>query len=147
MSYEFRKFHGLDSEDVTRWLANLDFFLNLIEIDRNSRAASAFLGLHLPGGAETWYFKLLDAKRNNFGCLKDALLETFAFSVGKFHLRCQLNSTRQKENESVKSYADVIYRTAQRLELSDSELLFYFVNGLRTAIKRDVLLKTPKHYI
>ena len=36
-------------------------------------------------------------------------------------------------------------RTTQRLELSDSEL-FYFVNGLRTAIKREVLLKTPKHY-
>ena len=52
--------NGLDSEDVTRWLANSDSFLNLIEIDRNSRAASAFLGLHLPGGAETWYFKLPD---------------------------------------------------------------------------------------
>ena len=101
--------NGLDSEDVTRWLANSDSFLNLIEIDRNSRAASAFLALHLTGRAEAWYFKLPDAKRNNFGCLKDALLETFAFStVSKFHLRCQLNSLRQKENESVTSYADVV---------------------------------------
>ena len=147
MEYEFSKFYGYEGEDVKRWLAKLESFLILVGINRNSRAAAACLAFHLAGLAENWYCTLPEAKRNDFQYLKDALLEKFSLSdVIKFNLRCKLNSRKQGYSESLEDYGEFVCRTAQLIDISDSERLFCFVNGLRNDIKREVFMRTPKTY-
>ena len=80
MDYDLSQFYGLESEDITRWLAKLETFLTLIHIDRDNGAASALRGLHLAGIAETWYYTLPEAERTDFWRLKGALLAKFSLS-------------------------------------------------------------------
>ena len=105
----------------------------------NPKAAAADLSFHLSGAAETWYYSLGPSIRDDFSKV-EAFLERFANSDLEWHLRQKLSSRKQEENENLDSYG-FISNTCQRLGVSDTDKMHYFVQGLREHIKRDVLMQ------
>ena len=45
------------------------------------------------------------------------------------------------------SYIEFIDTTCRRLGVSKEDQFYYFVNGLRAEIKREVLMRQPKDYL
>ena len=105
---------------------------------------AANLACHLTGLAETFYFSLKPEKRKNFDPLIKALKERFFSDDLKWRLRQSLISRQQGPHESLDSDIEFIDTTCRRLGVSREDQFYYFVNGLRADIKREVLMHQPK---
>lgn len=113
-------------------------------MDGASRAAD--LASHLTGPAETFYFSLDKETRRDFDALTAALKGRFSSDDVKWRLRQSLSSRRQGPKESLDSYIEFINSTCQKLGVSKTDQLHFFVNGLRDEIKREVLMHKPLDY-
>ena len=108
---------------------------------------AANLACHLTGLAETFYFSLELEKRKNFDPLITALKERFFSDDLKWRLRQSLISKQQGLHESLDIYIEFIDTTCRRLGVSREDQFYYFDNGLRADIKREVLMHQPKDYL
>ena len=108
---------------------------------------AANLACHLTGLAETFYFSLEPETRQNFDPLIKALKERFFSDDLKWRLRQSLISRQQGPHESLDSDIEFIDTTCRRLGVSREDQFYYFDNGLRADIKREVLMHQPKDYL
>ena len=143
---KLESFSGYEHQDVNRWLQNFDNRLALRRKPVDPKTAAADFTFHLAGPAESWYYSLDESVRIDIKASREALLKRFCNPHLEWRLLQQLSSRRQDEKESLDSYVDFITSTCQRLHISDSDKLHYFVQGLHEDIKRAVLMKTPKTF-
>ena len=140
-------FSGCESQDIYCWLEKFQNLFKGCDRKLDSACLAANLACHLTGLAETFYFSLEPDTRKNFDLLSTALKERF-FSDGlKWRLRQSLISRQQGLHESLDSYIEFIDTTCRRLGVSKEDQFYYFVNGLRAEIKREVLMRQPKDYL
>ena len=139
-------FSGYENQDVKQWLLKFKNRLALRYKKHDSKAAAADLSFHLSGAVETWYYSLDPSIQDDFSKVEEAFLERFANSDLEWRLRQKLSSRKQEENENLDSYVDFISNTCQRLGVSDTDKMHFFVQGLTEDIKRDVLMQKPKTF-
>ena len=78
---------------------------------------------------------------------KTALKERFFSDGFNWQLRQSLISRQQGLHESLDSYIEFIDSTFPRLGVSKEDQFYYFVNGLRIEIKREILMRQPKDFL
>ena len=139
-------FHGYDAEDVNRWLDKLEYYLKLRRIDTASPTALAELVLNLAGPAEDFFFSLPDDRKETFELLRDALKERFS-NDNQSWITWQAVTTRQQwELEPLDTYLTELTNNFRRLHITDAEKMRYFVQGLRSEVRKAVLMKQPKSF-
>ena len=88
-----------------------------------------------------------ETRRSNFDFLTTAPKERFFSDDLKWRLRQLLISRQQGLHESLDSYIEFANSTCRRLGECKENQFYYFVNGLRAEIKRQVLMRQPKDYL
>ena len=135
-------FRGYDAEDVNRWLDKLEYYLKLRRIDTASPTALAELVLN----ADDFFFSLPDDREETFELLRDALKERFS-NDNQSWITWQAVTTRQQgELEPLDTYLTELTNNFRRLHITDAEKMRYFVQGLRSEIRKAVLMKQPKSF-
>ena len=139
-------FHGYDAEDVNRLLDKLEYYLKLRRIDTASPTALAELVLNLAGPTEDFFYSLPGDRKGTFELLRDALDERFS-TDNQSWITLQVVTTRQQgELEPLDTYLTELTNNFRRLHINDAEKMRYFVQGLRSEIRKAVLMKQPKSF-
>ena len=139
-------FHGYDAKDVNRWLDKLEYYLKLRRIDTASPTALAELVLNLAGPTEDFFYSLPGDRKGTFELLRDALDERFS-NDNQSWITWQAVTTRQQgELEPLDTYLTELTNNFRRLHITDAEKMRYFVQGLRSEIRKAVLMKQPKSF-
>ena len=139
-------FHGYDAEDVNRWLDKLEYYLKLRRIDAASPTALAELVLNLAGPAEDFFYSLPDDRKETFGLLRDALKERFSNDNQSWIIWQAVTIRQQGELEPLDTYLTELTNNFRRLHITDAEKMRYFVQGLRSEVRKAVLMKQPKSF-
>ena len=105
---------------------------------------ATYLACHLTGLAETF---LEPETRKNFDLLSKAFKERFFSDDLKWWLRQSLISRLRGVHEYLDSYIEFITSTCRLLGVSKEDQFYYFINGLRAEIRREVLMRQPKDYL
>ena len=140
------RFHGYDSEDVSRWLDKIESYLRLRRIDPASSTALAELSLNLAGPAEDYFYSLPQDRKATFKQLRDALQERFSNDNQSWLIWQAVTTRQQGPLEPLDTYLTDLTNKFRRLNITDAEKMRYFVQGLRTEVRKTVLLKQPKTF-
>ena len=115
-------------------------------IDIASPTALAELVLNLAGPAEDFFYSLPDDRKETFELLRDALKERFS-NDNQSWITWQAVTTRQQgELEPLDTYLTELTNNFRRLHITDVEKMRYFVQGLRSEVRKAVLMKQPKSF-
>ena len=139
-------FHGFDSEDINRWLDKVENYLKLRRINKATSTALAELVLNLAGPAEDFYYSLGEDRKDTFDHLRDAFRERFANENQTWIIWQAITTRQQGPVESLDTYLNDLTSKFRRINISDSDKMRYFVQGLRAQLKETVLLKQPKSF-
>ena len=139
-------FHGLENENVDRWLQRFSLYLANGKISSSSDQAAEKLALHLSGPAETYYYNLLSLVKASYTLLRDALKERFSPAHPHLRNRQELSKRRQGPSESMETYLADLNEKFICLDLRDQDKMCYLIQGLRADIQAEVLKKEPKTY-
>ena len=145
--YNTMKNYQAQLQDIYCWLEKSENQFKSCGCKLDSTCLAANLACNLTGLAETFYFSLEPETRNDFDLLSTALKSRFFSDDLKWLLRQLLTSRQHGFSESLDSYINFIDSTYRRLGVSQVDQFYYFVNGLRADIKREVLMGQPKDYL
>ena len=106
----------------------------------------AQLVLNLAGPAENFFYSLPDDRKETLELLRDGLKERFS-NDNQSCITWQAVTTRQQgELELLDTYLTELTNNFRRLHITDAEKMRYFVQGLRSEIRKSVLMKQPKSF-
>jgi len=111
--------------------------------DEKSRHA---FSLCLQGEPSWWYLSLDHDNIHSMTDLLKLFRGRFLAETDNFRLRQQLNQRKQLPGETVEQYASHIKRRCVRLDLSASETLHCFIQGLRPDLQEFTILKKPETF-
>ena len=118
----------------------------MLRIDTASPTALAELVLNLAGPTEDFFYSLPGDRKGMFELLRDALDERFS-NDNQSWITWQAVTTRQQgELEPLDTYLTELTNNFRRLHITDAEKMRYFVQGLRSEIRKAVLMKQPKSF-
>lgn len=144
------KFFGEPGDDIEKWLKSFDRIskANGWSQKRQCDILPAFLR----DRAAEFYDELPDRQQNNLDELKTALIEHFIPKEARRFYYADLYSRRQGETEPSEDFGREIQQLVRRayaempVEHQDTLMREHFVNGLRPALKRIVLISDPKDF-
>jgi len=97
--------------------------------------------------ARDWLENLPEERKDTFAHLKLAFAEKFIQpAILKWQSVNDIFTKQQMQSESVDEYANNIKNLGKRIEFNDSTLMFALLNGLKPAIKGQVLAKNPQSF-
>jgi len=138
-------FSGTPKEDATEFWRRLETYLEYKGSDNGAklRLATAMLVLT----ARDWFENLPEQSKDTFAHLKAAFAEKFIQpAILKWQSANDIFTKQQMHSESVDEYATRIKNLGKRVEFNDSTLMFALLNGLKPAIKGQVLAKNPQSF-
>ena len=130
------KFFGEPGEDVEKWLKSFDRICPALLRDR----------------AAEFYDELPDSQQSDWEELKNALIDHFLPKEARRFYYADLYSRKQGTTESAEDFGRVIQQLVRRaytempLEHQATLMREHFVNGLRPALKRIVLISDPSDF-
>lgn len=101
------------------------------------------LPLVLTGYANLWFNSTPSLPGKTFDFIAKELVNQFHNDSDVWLLRQQLCNRKQLNTETVSRFAEDIRRLSQRINLPREEIVNYFIQGLKPAIKHYVLLQRP----
>ncbi len=145
------KFFGEPGEDVEKWLKSFERVAraNGWTEKRQCEILPAFL---MDRAAE-FFDELPNEKQNDFELLKQSLIEHFIPKEARRFFYADLYSRKQGETESAEDFGREVQLLVRRahaempVEHQDTLMREHFVNGLRPALKRIVLISDPKTFL
>jgi len=97
--------------------------------------------------ARDWFEGLSEERKDTFAHLKAAFAEKcIQPAILKWQSANDIFTKQQMQSESVDKYANRIKNLGKRIEFNDSTLMFALLNGLKPAIKGQVLAKNPQSF-
>lgn len=81
-----------------------------------------------------------------FGQLRDSLNERFFNDKQSWITWQAVTSRKQGELEQLDTYVTELTNNFRRLNITDAEKINYFLQGLRSEIRKTVLMKQPKSF-
>ena len=139
-----KMFNGFPSEDVNEWLHQFERYSKFYNWSNPKRLNA--ISLLFGGAALAWFRTLPDETTSDFNELVEELKKCFGSQSLDFLFRQELYARKQGPNEPLAIYTEDIIRKAQRLSLSDTDMMNIFVNGLNHVIKTHVILNQPKTF-
>ena len=106
----------------------------------------AELVLNLAGPAEDFYYSLPGDCKDTFTKLRDALKERFANENQSWIIWQAITTRQQGPVEPLDTYLTDLTGKFRRINISDTDKMHYFVQGLRADLRETVLLKQPKTF-
>ena len=138
------EFNGNDDNyDIIDFLESFDRYCQFYNVENKykSNLFATFLG-QSPLKA---YECLKKEIQDDFNLVRQYFLKEY-MSWGQRYLRKQkLYKRKMGLSESVRTYFLYLHREAMKLEVSDSEVQYIFINGLPKKIQKHVLLQTPSN--
>lgn len=128
-------------EDANPWLARFELLTQINGWNR-SQQRQQFLAA-MTEDAAVWAQGLPRQVQVDIDLLKEELHTSFINEDPLWVTRQEVMSYRQRR-APVQFYANELKRKAAKLTMPDSELLHYFINGLREDLKIYVLEKQPR---
>ena len=114
-------FHGLDSEDINRWLDKVEHYLNLRRIRADSSTALAELILNLAGPAEDFYYSLDEERKDTFVALREALRERFSNENQSWIIWQAITTRQQGPVEPIDTYLNDLTSEFRIIKISDRQ--------------------------
>ena len=97
--------------------------------------------------ARDWLENLLEERKDSFAHLKLAFAEKFIQpAILKWQSANDIFTKQKMHSESVDEYATRIKNLGKRIEFDDTTLMDALLNGLKPAIKGQVLAKNPQSF-
>ena len=115
-------------------------------IDAASPTALAELVLNLAGPAEDFFYSLPDDRKETFGLLRDALKERFSNDNQSWITWQTVTIIQRGELKPLDTYLTELTNNFRRLHITDAEKMRYFVQGLRSEIRKAILMEQPKSF-
>ena len=115
-------------------------------IDAASPTALAELVLNLAGPAEDFFYSLPDDRKETFELLRDALKERFSNDNQSWITWQTVTIIQRGELKPLDTYLTELTNNFRRLHITDAEKMRYFVQGLRSEIRKAVLMEQPKSF-
>ena len=144
------KFFGEPGEDVEKWLKS---FYRISKANGwSERRQIEILPAFLPDRAAEFYDELPDSQQSDWEELKNALIDYFLPKGARRFYYADLYSRKQGTTESAEDFGRVIQQLVRRaytempLEHQAALMREHFVNGLRPALKRIVLISDPSDF-
>ena len=144
------KFFGEPGEDVEKWLKSFD------RISKangwSERRQIEILPAFLRDRAAEFYDELPDSQQSDWEELKNALIDHFLPKEARRFYYADLYARKQGTTESAEDFGRVIQQLVRRaytempLEHQATLMREHFVNGLRPALKRIVLISDPSDF-
>ena len=140
---KFPHFAGTKGEQINCFFSKFEkvaTFYNIPELDKVT-----FLGLHLEKCALLYYDRLTSEQDEllTYDHIKHNFLLRYDDKDIKFVRQSRLYSRKQNDDETVRHFYDDILKNSQ--EISNSELLFIFLKGLKKEIRMHVACKNPQN--
>lgn len=135
-----------DGNPVDDALAWLDTFQRISKLNNwtPELQLNAF-PLYLKGVAQAWFLALPEDTTTNLPNLLAAFRERFASGPQDWILSQKLGARKQQKGETLDNYLADMTRLCKRLNLSDSESMRYFMEGLQRDLQEYVALARPKN--
>jgi len=133
-------FSGSPKKDATEFWRRLETYLEYKGRDHGNklRLATAMLVLT----ARDWLENLPEKRKDTFAHLKSAFAEKFVQpAILKWQSANDIFTKQQMHSKSVDEYANRIKKLGKRIEFDNSTLMYALLNGLKPAIKGQVLAK------
>jgi len=138
-------FSGAPKKDAAEFWRRLETYLEYKRSDNGDklRLATAMFVLT----ARDWFESLSEERKGTFAHLKAAFAEKFIQpAILKWQSANDIFTKQQMQSETVDEYANRIKNLGKRIEFNDSTLMFALLNGLKPAIKGEVLAKNPQSF-
>ena len=139
-------FSGKVEEDVDSWLAKIEDFIYLTEV--NKRQQVAYMATLLEDAAGDWWNALLKERHGSrpvdFAEMSALLRKRFGSSTRVDRARAALRNVRQSRNENVRAYSNRFESLLARLPTFDAEWAkSQYVWGLNQKIAELVVIAEP----
>ena len=135
-------FYGKPTDDFPAFLSHFEHYSNFCEWDDKKCLRALLLYLH--GNASSWYTSIDTKKFETYNNLVEALKGQFSKPASIWLWRQQLSARKQGETEPLTNYSSGIRRLYKHLGLSNTEDMHYFIQGLCTDLKGQVILGQPQ---
>ncbi|KAL7729718.1 hypothetical protein ACLKA6_014588 [Drosophila palustris] len=120
------KFSGSDSDDVTKWIEELEDCAATVQW--NQLQIFVYAKQLLVGAAKSFARSLRDVR--NWEALKSNLLEEFTVKLSSAEVHRKLQKRQQKKGESLQEFLYALMEIAKPIKLDDASLIEYFVAGI-----------------
>ena len=135
-------FAGTPKEDAAVFWRRLETYLEYKRSDDDDKlrlTTAMFIRT-----ARDWYEGLSEERKDTFPHLKAAFAEKFIQpAILKWQSANDIFTKQQMQMETVDDYANRLKNLGKRVEFNDSTLMFALLNGLKPAIKGQVLSRNP----
>ena len=138
-------FLGSSKEDAAEFWRRLETYLEYKRSDDSDklRLTTAMFVCT----ARDWYEGLAEERKDTFPHLKAAFAEKFIQpAILKWQSANDIFTKKQMQTETVDDCANRIKNLGKRIEFNDSTLMFALFNGLKSAIKGQVLARNPQSF-
>ena len=136
-------FRGLDTEDAVAWMRDLEHwgaFKNM-----NNEKILGLMPLLLKDGARLWFDALHNDIRGDFRRVREAFLEQYRRDrATRWRDAASVWATTQQPHQSVDSYLTDIQKKAMKTAMTDEQLRFSVIHGLRPDIRQMVVQHDPE---
>ena len=140
---KFPHFAGTKGEQINCFFSKFEKVATFYSISEHDKVT--FLGLHLEKYALLYYDRLTSEQDEllTYDHIKHTFLLRYDDKDIKFVRQSRLYSRKQNDDETVRHFYDDILKNSQ--EISNSELLFIFLKGLKKEIRMYVACKIPQN--
>ena len=138
-------FAGTPKEDAAEFWRRLETYLEYKRSDDGDKLRLATAVLVIT--ARDWFESLAEERKDTFAHLKAAFAEKFIQpAILKWQSANDTLTKQQMQSETVDDYANRIKNLGKPTEFNDSTLMFALLNGLKPAIKGQVLARNPQSF-
>ena len=132
-------FHGLISEDSESWIKDVEHWMNFKKLDENGKLG--LIPLLLKDGARYWFDNLnANTQKDTFDHVKENFREQYKRDEAiKWKDSASVWTVRQEQNQSAEAYISDIQKRAQKTNMTEEQIRFSIINGLKPEIRQAVL--------
>ena len=139
-SPEIPVFSGKSDQSIILHVSKIEKLLTYYRIPQTDEVN--VLGISLDGEALI-YFDLINTAGVTFQALKHKLIERFNTEPIGISIWTTLHNRKQSYNETVREFFHDIFNKSSKLKLGNETIRYIFLYGLKTDIRRYVLLQNP----
>ena len=138
---EPQSFYGYNTENPREFIGRFEHYAKLNELDGNSKITT--FALLLRGLARLWFENLSDGDKTTWQNVKTKFETKFTDNTQKWISHQMLDSRKQRPEESVENYLAEILTLADRLKMTEPDIMQAIIRGLQPALKGSVIMFNP----
>ena len=136
------RFEGRKNENIRHFISRFEKYATHQQVEQENYTDC--LGLFLEGQAlEVYDYTRRQNEEIEYEDLKAALIDRFDEEQFSLLIRNRLYSRKLKPSEKISDYYNDLLSLSAKIELSENDFLYIFINGLTSQIREHVICKCP----